>query len=184
MLRTLWLVLIFWKFNGGHLQYWELKSEDPGLSDCNEIPELTAVGDRVRMGDTVTMHCSSRNGLFPINYILFHKQTIKGIRMESTERNVSFNVTIVDHTHLGPYKCRANCSTYFVYSKAFNFALQGGATNRSAPPDVRIGMESASPWLVLCLRLLLFVNFVFLTLVIVMAWHRKGSWKVCGSHAG
>ncbi|XP_068118820.1 allergin-1-like isoform X2 [Hyperolius riggenbachi] len=93
-------------------------------TDCNEIPELTAEGDRVRIGDTVAMHCSLGNGSFPINYILFHNQTTKGKLTESMDRNVSFNVTIVDHTHLGPYKCRANCSTYFVYSKAVNFALQ------------------------------------------------------------
>ncbi|KAM3922043.1 uncharacterized protein RB166_011345 [Leptodactylus fuscus] len=82
------------------------------------------------IGKVETIRCIS-NGSLPINYTLFINQVMVASKTATEEKGATFNVTIYNHTRLGPYKCKANK----LYSKALTFTLQD-AISHSDEQDV------------------------------------------------
>ncbi|XP_063312223.1 allergin-1 isoform X3 [Pelobates fuscus] len=91
------------------------------------------------IGNTETISCLSTGGSVPITYQLFHNRSVNGRIIYTEERQISFNVTILDATYLGTYRCKANnTQTHPMYSQSFNFTLQENESNGSPAPSTLI----------------------------------------------
>ncbi|XP_077316754.1 uncharacterized protein LOC143936215 [Lithobates pipiens] len=143
--------------NDGHVSEGQTVAEGVLLNS-----ELIPGSPEATIGQVQTIRCVSRGGSLPVTYTLFHNKSTKGKMTASEERGATFSVTIYDHASLGSYRCKANNSfTGDIYSKEFWFTL----------------LEPTSHWLLLWMRLLIFLNLLVLTLVIMVALIRTGVWK-------
>ncbi|CAH6776316.1 unknown_gene_13149 [Phodopus roborovskii] len=95
--------------------------------NTNELPspDLNSSVNSVRMGQNVSLSCSSKNSSMNITYSLFlgkkHLQT-KKTRAEA----VTFYLKISNTNETGPYKCKTNVSNLQKYSPELNFTISGG----------------------------------------------------------
>ncbi|KAL1778625.1 allergin-1 isoform X1 [Sigmodon hispidus] len=103
--------------------------------DCektNELPspKLNSSTNVVRMGQNVSLSCSSKNTSVDITYSLFlgtkHLET-KRKRAEA----VIFHLKILNVNETGPYKCKINVSNQQKYSREFNLAIDRNAQRDS-----------------------------------------------------
>ncbi|CAH6776317.1 allergin-1 isoform X2 [Phodopus roborovskii] len=96
--------------------------------NTNELPspDLNSSVNSVRMGQNVSLSCSSKNSSMNITYSLFlgkkHLQT-KKTRAEA----VTFYLKISNTNETGPYKCKTNVSNLQKYSPELNFTISGKA---------------------------------------------------------
>ncbi|XP_051035313.1 allergin-1 isoform X1 [Phodopus roborovskii] len=92
--------------------------------NTNELPspDLNSSVNSVRMGQNVSLSCSSKNSSMNITYSLFlgkkHLQT-KKTRAEA----VTFYLKISNTNETGPYKCKTNVSNLQKYSPELNFTI-------------------------------------------------------------
>ncbi|KAM5135278.1 allergin-1-like [Mantella aurantiaca] len=135
-----------------------------GGQTVRDVPriELIPGSPDAMIGQTETIRCLFRGGSPPVTYTLFHNMSTREKATVSEGGGATFSITIYNHTTLGPYKCKANNSiTRGIYSKKFSFTLR----------------EPTSPWLILWMRLLIFLILLVLTIVIMLALLRTGLWK-------
>ncbi|XP_073463259.1 allergin-1 isoform X3 [Aquarana catesbeiana] len=98
---------------------------DHNISKTLRNPLLFTGSPSVTRGSTVTIYCRCENASLPVTFMLFQNTSTKGRVMMSEKAEATFNLTIHNHTSLGPYKCKANNSANTgLYSKDFYFTLQ------------------------------------------------------------
>ncbi|XP_021069472.1 allergin-1 isoform X2 [Mus pahari] len=98
--------------------------------EINEIlsPNLNSSVNVVRMGQNVSLSCSTKNTSVDITYSLFWGTKY----LESKRRRggaVDFHLRISNANETGPYKCKVNVSNSTKYSQDFNFTM----ANESCP---------------------------------------------------
>ncbi|KAM4034107.1 allergin-1 isoform 2-T2 [Anomaloglossus baeobatrachus] len=122
-------------------------------------PQLTVSSLVTTIGSVEPVHCSSALGSLPITYTLRLGNAAVSSATVWRERSAMFHAIIHNVTSLGPYTCAANHSgSDIVLSEPFSFVL-------SAP---------TSPWLLLGVRLLIFINLLLLTLTVqLMAYSSR-----------
>ncbi|XP_038942654.1 allergin-1 isoform X4 [Rattus norvegicus] len=97
--------------------------------DCRRVdrngflsPNLNSSMSVVRMGQNVSLSCSSKNTSIDITYSLFLGKRY----LESKRRRggaVDFHLRISNANESGPYKCKVNDSNSSKYSQNFNFTI-------------------------------------------------------------
>uniref|UniRef100_A0A8C6HY35 Mast cell immunoglobulin like receptor 1 n=1 Tax=Mus spicilegus TaxID=10103 RepID=A0A8C6HY35_MUSSI len=93
----------------------------------NELPSpnLNSSMNVVRMGQNVSLSCSTKNTSVDITYSLFWGTKY----LESKRRRggaVDFHLRIFNANESGPYKCKVNVSNLMKYSQDFNFTMARG----------------------------------------------------------
>ncbi|XP_077316760.1 allergin-1-like isoform X2 [Lithobates pipiens] len=126
-------------------------------------PELVPGSRDVTIGSTVTIQCRCRNASLPITFMLFQDTSTKGRVTVSEKGEATFNVTIYNHTSLGPYKCKANSSAHpGMYSNNFTFTLQDHPTHGPGPAGETGGGWVHLAWIIpLLVLVILTAVFVF-----------------------
>ncbi|XP_028636199.1 allergin-1 [Grammomys surdaster] len=99
--------------------------------EINELPSpnLNSSMNVVRMGQNVSLSCSTKNTSVDITYSLF----LGSKYLESKTRRggtVDFYLRISNTNKTGPYKCKTNVSNSLKYSQNFNFTI---AKDESCP---------------------------------------------------
>ncbi|XP_073516417.1 Fc receptor-like protein 3 isoform X2 [Phyllobates terribilis] len=116
-------------------------------------PQVTINSFITTIGSMEPILCSSSLGSPPITYTLRLGNAVISSSTVWKERSATFYASIHNVTSLGPYACAANRSDRdIVLSDQFSFALSG----------------PTSPWLLLGIRLLIFINLLLLTLIVQM----------------
>lgn len=85
-------------------------------------PNLNSSMNVVRMGQNVSLSCSTKNTSVDITYSLFWGTKY----LESKRRRggaVDFHLRISNANESGPYKCKVNVSNLMKYSQDFNFTM-------------------------------------------------------------
>ncbi|KAM3922039.1 allergin-1-like [Leptodactylus fuscus] len=114
-------------------------------------PYVTINSFTTAYGKEEIIQCNSPLGSPPITYTLLHGDEVISSTTEWEKPNATFIITIYNVTSLGPYTCSTNHSDgNILHSDPFSFVLA----------------EHLSPLLLLCLRLLIFVDLVLLTLTL------------------
>ncbi|XP_021033622.1 allergin-1 [Mus caroli] len=104
--------------------------------DCTRVenyelpsPNLNSSMNVVRMGQNVSLSCSTKNTSVDITYSLFW-----GTKYLDSKRGrggaVDFHLRISNANESGPYKCKVNASNSMKYSQDFNFTM---AKDESCP---------------------------------------------------
>ncbi|XP_036050457.1 allergin-1 isoform X2 [Onychomys torridus] len=97
-------------------------------------PKLNSSTNVVRMGQNVSLSCSSQNTSLDITYSLFlgtkHIETKK--RRGET---IIFHLKISNVNETGPYKCKTNVSNLQKYSQELNFMIARNAQRESKSKD-------------------------------------------------
>ncbi|CAH2291881.1 allergin-1 isoform X2 [Pelobates cultripes] len=120
-----------------YVSVWEsVKSEGEKTKNITSL-KLIPRSNVTMIGNTETISCLSTGGSVPITYQLFHNRSINGRIISTEQRQISFNVTIIDTTYLGTYRCKAN-NTSAIYSQSFYFTLQENESNGSPAPSTLI----------------------------------------------
>ncbi|NP_001258303.1 allergin-1 isoform X2 [Mus musculus] len=104
--------------------------------DCTRVennelpsPNLNSSMNVVRMGQNVSLSCSTKNTSVDITYSLFWGTKY----LESKRRRggaVDFHLRISNANESGPYKCKVNVSNLMKYSQDFNFTMARKKTQR------------------------------------------------------
>ncbi|XP_032769502.1 allergin-1 isoform X3 [Rattus rattus] len=104
--------------------------------DCRSVnrngflsPNLNSSMSVVRMGQNVSLSCSSKNTSIDITYSLFLGKSY----LESKRRRggaVDFHLRISNANESGPYKCKVNDSNSSKYSQNFTFTIVRKCTVR------------------------------------------------------
>ncbi|XP_069611710.1 allergin-1-like isoform X1 [Ranitomeya imitator] len=123
------------------------------LQEKLSIPHVTVNSFLTTNGSMEPIVCSSALGSPPITYSLRLGNAVISSATVWKERSATFYARIHNVPSLGPYTCAANRSDYEVMlSDQFSFVLSG----------------PTSPWLLLGIRLLIFINLLLLTLTVQM----------------
>ncbi|CAI9594832.1 unnamed protein product [Staurois parvus] len=126
-------------------------------------PELFSGFPNVTLGSTATIHCLFKNASLPVTFMLFRNRSSRGRMTVSEDVEATFNVTIYNHTSLGPYKCKVNNSaTHGLYSKDFTFLLQEHTAHGPGPTGESGGGWVHLAWIIPLLVLgIIIVAFMF-----------------------
>ncbi|XP_059125764.1 allergin-1 [Peromyscus eremicus] len=145
----LWAIFLSTALQNAAVDYERKKTEDL------PPPNLNSSTNMVRMGQNVSLSCSSKNTSVDITYSLFlgtkHIETKK--RREET---VIFHLKISNANEIGPYKCKTNVSNLQKYSQELNFTI---AKEDSRPSRL---LPRLLPGLLLGLLVIIITVLVFL----------------------
>ncbi|OBS77080.1 hypothetical protein A6R68_16489 [Neotoma lepida] len=108
----------------------------------------------VRMGQNVSLSCSSKNTSVNITYSLFLGK--KHLETKRRGEAVIFHLKISNANETGPYKCKINVSNLQKYSQEFNFTI---AKEDSCPSCL---LSQLLPGVLLGLLVIIIVVLVFL----------------------